>query len=319
MEKPAVAVRVHFGSFELDRRSGELLKAGSRLRLQEHPLRLLEALLDRSGDIVTREELQRRLWPDDTFVDFDNGLNSAINRLRAALGDRADKPRFIETVGGRGYRFIAPVRCLTSRRPRRLPHQYRRQPRRYVSRCFRSGSSSLMPIPSFLSSACPMRLPHRCPALSRSPCALTGGRALRRRRADLSAIATGLDVTLVLGGTVLRIGERVRVSTQLVEVPRGTLLWTSTADVVLTDMFQVSDGLVRRIVESLGDAIDGPRLARARRDVPGSGRAYELYLRANGLGQYPALGPRLETCILSASAPIPSTRRRGHGLDGSIV
>ena len=103
------ATRVRFGSFELDRRSGELWKAGSRLRLQEGPLRVLQALLDRPGEIVTREELQRRLWPDDTFVDFDNGLNSAVNRLRAALGDRAEKPRFVETVGRRGYRFIAPL------------------------------------------------------------------------------------------------------------------------------------------------------------------------------------------------------------------
>src|SRR4051794_165174 len=97
--------RVKFGAFELDRRSGELSKAGSRLRLQEGPLRVLQALIDRPGDIVTRDELRRCLWPDDTFVDFDNGLNSAVNRLRAALGDRAEKPRFVETVGRRGYRF----------------------------------------------------------------------------------------------------------------------------------------------------------------------------------------------------------------------
>ena len=171
MEKPATAARVHFGSFELDRRSGELLKAGSRLRLQEDPLRVLEALLDRAGDIVTREELQRRLWPDDTFVDFDNGLNSAINRLRAALGDRADKPRFVETVGRRGYRFIAPRVVPDQPAATPLPRHHHRQPSRYVSRCCRSGSSSRMPIRSSSPSACPMRLPRRCPASSRSPCA----------------------------------------------------------------------------------------------------------------------------------------------------
>src|SRR5262245_38166623 len=90
--------RVQFGAFTLDRRSDELLKSGSRSRLQEGPRSVLQSLLDRPGEIVTREELQRTLWSDDTFVDFENGLNSAVNRLRAALGDRAEKPRFIETV-----------------------------------------------------------------------------------------------------------------------------------------------------------------------------------------------------------------------------
>src|SRR5687768_11694156 len=100
---------VRFGVFELDRRSGELRKDGVRVRLQEQPLRVLDALLAEPGEPVTRETLRQRLWPDDTFVDFDNGLNRAINRLRVALGDAADNPRFIETLERRGYRFIAPV------------------------------------------------------------------------------------------------------------------------------------------------------------------------------------------------------------------
>jgi TolB-like protein/DNA-binding winged helix-turn-helix (wHTH) protein/Tfp pilus assembly protein PilF len=100
---------VRFGVFELDRRSGELRRRGVRVRVQEQPLRVLDALLNEPGEPVTREALRQRLWPDDTFVDFDNGLNRAINRLRAALGDEADNPRFIETLERRGYRFIAPV------------------------------------------------------------------------------------------------------------------------------------------------------------------------------------------------------------------
>ena len=102
---------LRFGVFELDRRSGELRREGLRVRLQEQPLRILEALLDARGEPVTREALRQRLWPDETFVDFDSGLNRAINRLRAALGDEADNPRFIETLERRGYRFIAPVRA----------------------------------------------------------------------------------------------------------------------------------------------------------------------------------------------------------------
>src|SRR5918993_5205039 len=98
-----------FGVFEVDRRSGDLRKAGVRIRLAAQPFQVLILLLDRAGDVVTREELQRHVWPADTFVDFDRGLNKAVNRLRETLGDTADSPRFIETIPKRGYRFIAPV------------------------------------------------------------------------------------------------------------------------------------------------------------------------------------------------------------------
>ena len=98
-----------FGVFELDLRSGELRKSGARVSLQQQPLQLLSVLLEHPGELVTREELRKRLWPDDTFVDFDLGLNAAVKRLRQALGDTAESPRFVETVPRRGYRFIAPT------------------------------------------------------------------------------------------------------------------------------------------------------------------------------------------------------------------
>jgi TolB-like protein/DNA-binding winged helix-turn-helix (wHTH) protein/Tfp pilus assembly protein PilF len=98
-----------FGAFELDLRTGELRKGGFRVRLQEQPLRILALLVERAGELVTREDLRQRLWSEDTFVDFDRGLNNAVRRLREALGDSADAPRFIETLARRGYRFIAPV------------------------------------------------------------------------------------------------------------------------------------------------------------------------------------------------------------------
>jgi DNA-binding winged helix-turn-helix (wHTH) protein/WD40 repeat protein len=100
---------VRFGIFEADLRAGELRRSGSKVRLQDQPFQVLAMLLERPGQIVTREELQTRLWPADTFVDFDHGLNAAIKRLRDALGDSAENPRFVETLARRGYRFVAPV------------------------------------------------------------------------------------------------------------------------------------------------------------------------------------------------------------------
>src|SRR5262245_30168373 len=103
---------VRFGPFELDPRAGELRNGGARVVIAEQPLQLLVALLARPGELVAREELRQRLWPGDTFVDFEHGLNAAVKRLRDYLGDSADTPRFIETVPRRGYRFIAPVEAL---------------------------------------------------------------------------------------------------------------------------------------------------------------------------------------------------------------
>jgi cholera toxin transcriptional activator len=100
---------VRFGIFELDLAAGELRKNGAKLRLQEQPFQVLALLLERPGEVVTREEVRQKLWPADTFVDFDHSLNTAVNKLREVLGDSASSPRYIETLARRGYRFIAPV------------------------------------------------------------------------------------------------------------------------------------------------------------------------------------------------------------------
>ncbi len=103
-----------FGVYEADEHTGELRKQGRRLPLQGQPLQVLLLLLDRPGELVSRSEIHQRLWPDGTFVDFDHGLNTAINKIREALGDSASSPRFVETLARRGYRFIAPVEVLAS-------------------------------------------------------------------------------------------------------------------------------------------------------------------------------------------------------------
>ena len=103
---------IRFACFEVDLRSGELRKKGLRIKLQEQPFQVLAMLLDRPGEVVTREELRRKLWSDDTFVDFDQGLNRAINKIREALADDPEAPRYVETLPRRGYRFIAPVESI---------------------------------------------------------------------------------------------------------------------------------------------------------------------------------------------------------------
>lgn len=109
MQPPSQPTLIRFAEFVADLRSGELWRQGHRLKLQEKPFQVLAALLARPGELVTREELRQSLWPSDTFVDFEHGLNTAVNKVRESLRDSAASPRFIETLPRRGYRFIGPV------------------------------------------------------------------------------------------------------------------------------------------------------------------------------------------------------------------
>ena len=111
---PAAPRVLRFGAFEADLQSRELRKQGMQIKLQEQPFQILAFLLEHAGEIVTREQIRQRLWPTDTFVDVDNSVNAAVNRLREALGDSAESPRFVETVPRRGYRFIADVEEVLS-------------------------------------------------------------------------------------------------------------------------------------------------------------------------------------------------------------
>src|ERR1700674_2956868 len=120
METPRSTPVVRFGTYEVSLQSGEVRKAGLRIKLQQQPMKLLEILLERPGEVVTREELRSRVWPNESFGDFDQALNIAIGKLRSALEDSAENPRFIETLPKRGYRFIADVSVLDAgARPKR--------------------------------------------------------------------------------------------------------------------------------------------------------------------------------------------------------
>ena len=276
---------VRFGPFELDRAAGELRKDGGRLRLQDKPLRVLDALVERPGALVTREELRKRLWSDDTFVDFDNSLNNAINRLRAALDDEAGSPRFVETVGRRGYRFVAEASTDSAPAGHSGPQPAARPSRtRLVVLPFRI----LRPDPEtdFLASSLPDAI---AASLSGLESLLVRSTLAASRFAseapDLLAMAEALDVDVVLVGSILRGDTRLRITTQLVEAPSGALLWTHTSEVSLERIFEVQDDLTRRIVESLSLPLSVRDDQRLRHDVPASGKAYEQYLRANRLSE----------------------------------
>jgi TolB-like protein len=274
---------VRFGPFELDRAAGELRKDGSRLRLQDKPLRVLDALLECPGTLVTREQLRNRLWSDDTFVDFDNSLNNAINRLRAALDDEAARPRFVETVGRRGYRFIANPSTDSDPANQRVSRSGETPSRtRLVVLPFRI----LRPDPEtdFLASSLPDAI---AASLSGLESLLVRSTFAAARFAsevpDLRAMTEALDVDVVLVGSILRSDTRLRITTQLVEAPGGALLWTHTAEASLERIFELQNDLVRRIVESLALPLSVRDDRLLRHDVPASGKAYAQYLRANRL------------------------------------
>src|SRR6478735_8657102 len=113
----AGVLKYKFGEFEADLRAAELRRRGLRLKMQMQPFQVLIALLERPHDVVTREELRQRLWPEDTFVDFDHGLNTAVAKLRETLGDSASTPKYVETIAKRGYRFLADVEKMEERAP----------------------------------------------------------------------------------------------------------------------------------------------------------------------------------------------------------
>jgi cholera toxin transcriptional activator len=121
MSDPLPGRRYRFGVFEADAATGELRRQGIRVRLNAQPFQVLSMLLERPGELLTREEISRQLWPEGTFVDYEHGVNSAVNRIREALGDAASNPRFVETLARRGYRFVAPVERISPDQTASLP------------------------------------------------------------------------------------------------------------------------------------------------------------------------------------------------------
>ena len=206
-----------FSTFEFDARAGELRKQGVKIKLQEQPLRILQMLLASRGQIVTREDLRSALWPSNTFVDFDHGLNKAINKLREALGDSAESPRFIETLARRGYRFLGDL----SGDPKQI-RSLLILPLENLSQdpeqgYFADGLTEALT--TTLTKISALRVLSRTTAVF-----------YKRAQKTLPEISRELGIDGVVEGTVLRSEGRVRISTQLVHAPTDTHLWAESYD-----------------------------------------------------------------------------------------
>jgi TolB-like protein len=248
------------------KRRENCVKRGTKVRLQEQPLQILQILLEHPDELVAREELRRRVWPTDTFVDFDHGINNAIKRLREVLGDTAEKPRYIETIPRRGYRFVEKIhsddRRLRSIAVLPLENLSRDPEQEY----FADGLTEAL-ITS-LAKISALRVISRTTAMH-----------YKGVHRPLPEIAHELGVEVVVEGSVLRSGEQVRISAQLIEASSDTHLWAESYERDLRNVLQLQSEIARAVAKEIQAKLtlgEQEQLARARSVTP---EAYEVYLR----------------------------------------
>ena len=272
---------IRFGTFELESESGELRKQGLKVRLQEQPFQILQILLEHPGKVVTREELQQRIWSSDTFVDFDHGVYNAIKKLREALGDSAETPRYIETLSRRGYRFIAPVNEIVSE-----PHSP--PPTANLAR------DSIAVLPFLNLSADPENeffadgiTEEIINALAQIEqlhvVARSSAFSFKGKHIDLRIIGEQLNVRTILEGSVRRAGNHLRITAQLVNVADGYHVWSERYDREMKDIFDVQDEIACAIVERMKVSLEGGRLGPLVKARTKNLEAYELYLKGRAL------------------------------------
>ena len=260
----------------MDTRSGELRRQGSKINLQEQPFQALLLLLERSGEVVTREELSKKLWPEDTFVDFERGLNKAINKLRAALRDDAEKPSFIETLPQHGYRFIASVAS-----PAKVRDLVRSQNHSKIDSVAVLPLENLSgdPTEEYFSDGmteeliCAVARIKSLRVISR-----TSVMAYKGTRKSLPAIANELRVDAIVEGSVARSDQRVRITAQLIYAPDDRHLWSGRYERELHDILQLQVQIADDIADQIHKLVDpGLRpLPSARKVHP---QAYEACLK----------------------------------------
>ena len=237
----ATIMNTRFGPFEVDLESRRLLKKGIPIALREQSFQVLAALIERPGEIVTREELRKRLWSADTFVDFEVALNSAVSRLRDALGDSADSPSFIETIPKRGYRFVVPI----AKRPAVAVMPFVNQTTDTKDEYFSDGLTDEI-----------IRVLSRNDGLR-----ITASSVVFRfkgQRWDARQVARELGVEAMLEGSVWRSGDRIRITVNLVGVKDGFNLWAQRFDSTLGDLFGIQDEVCTAVAEALHVRLGAP-------------------------------------------------------------
>jgi len=311
--------RLRFGIFEADLQTGELRKRGARVRIQGQPFQVLTVLLTRPGELVTREELQRTVWAADTFVDFDHGLNKSINKIREALGDSAESPRFVETVARRGYRFIADVAVvdLESAAPDAeivvdTPNASTQQSahRATIAAGVALALASAIGVgwlvqsrarPATLHSLAVLPLENLSGDASQEYFAdgmteqliaslgqISALRVISRTsvmgykgaRKPLPQIAHELNVDAVIEGSIARSGGRVRITAQLIDAAADKHLWAKSYDGDLRDALALQSRVAREIADEIRVTVRPTELAALRRNAGAvNSDAYEAYLK----------------------------------------
>jgi len=288
MESTSSGRRVRFGQFEIDEKTRELRKDGTKIRLQEQPLQILQILLEHPGELVAREELRKRVWPTDTFVDFDHGINNAIKRLRESLGDTGETPRYIETLPRRGYRFLHAV-ATTSPEVSIAVLPFLSLSADPENEIFADGMCE-----EIISSLAQLKNLHVT--------ARTSSFAFKGKHVDLRVIGEQLNVRTVLEGSVRKSGKRLRITAQLVNAADGYHLWSETYDREMKDVFAIQEEIAKSIAQRLEVTLDSDQrlLFRAGTD---NLEAFKFYTQGRSLffQRGPHVIRSVECCIQAVS------------------
>lgn len=303
MSDPSPQPRVSFGLFEVSPSSGELRKQGVRIKLHEKPLQVLLALLEHPGEVVTRKELQERLWPQDTFVEFENGLNNAISRLREALGDTAESPRFIETVPRHGYRFLPEISSAVSSSP--ANDSFRPW---LLAILLSVGAAVLLggafhfafPRPKTIQSLAV--LPFRTLGAGASEEYFTDGMTdavttelakvgvprvisetsvaqFKDTKKSVPEIARALSVDAIVEGAVLREGDEVRITVQLIRADTDRHVWAESYQRPLKDILALQNEVALGVARAIKLNLSSGATAQSTSLKPVNAQAYEAYLK----------------------------------------
>ncbi|MFN0169034.1 MAG: winged helix-turn-helix domain-containing protein [Bryobacteraceae bacterium] len=262
-----------FGPYEADTRTRELRKRGVRIHLRGKSFEVLLALLEHSGEVVTREQLRRRLWPEGIFVDFENSLNSTVNRLRVVLGDSSAKPRFIETLPRLGYRFVAPVEA-SGTPPTLAVLPFENLNHDPEQEFFADGVADALT--TALGNISTLRVISRQSVVH-----------LKGTQRTVPEIARELKADAIVEGSVLQAGGRVRIAAQLVQVAPEQHLWAKAYECEMGDILTIQGQVTRAIAEAVNAALTPAEKGRLARPRPVIAEAHLEYLKGrHHMGQW---------------------------------